>query len=534
MTGLVKLMPTPHRFPSGSLLEWCVGIALLTAPIGACLALLLEFPLYVNAWDEETYLAWQGVDTEGLSLPGYRFAQGLVYAWHVVGLSPATFNAVMDLGVVIAIGGAWTSWQARLGLTRLECLSLTLLTLYGACLFNGANPVASYLFPYSTVAPIVSSREHYSMLFRTPNPELSIILLSAFLCVASRLSHQPFPRNMLIWLLLAVAAVVSFSHFLVPGILMACAFLMCRNLPISLPWRIALTLSAMLIIQAVLGFVLSAYWITVGQHEFYAASALQRGEVRPDSFLPHFSLASTVLATALLAEAILRTVKRGHWLGGPDAFPGQIAVVCLVASLSASNAGLFGGITFENRGWISYASTPFAVLGLCFFYIHVARRYSNRQEALRASLVTASLLSAVLAAPYYGKVFAVAVSYSLLAGDNGVGDLVADSPDQTVPENHSWGSLFAMIRAKQSVPIGSTQTTFPWFGKNAQLTERTCAALEQLEAGHFTVVITRSGEYDVQALKERIHELLKHRLAWQACTANMPQPDGPPLFLISR
>lgn len=136
-----------------------------------------EVFVFVNGWDEETYLSWQGVLGARNDL-GY-FVLHLYSVLHEADLSGAMQNLLSDtLFPLMTVLLVMQSFRLR-GVEAVRAFAYAVLVLFSSTLFNYANPVIkSLLGAYDATAFLMAGWELYPSLLRTPNPQLSYFLLA--------------------------------------------------------------------------------------------------------------------------------------------------------------------------------------------------------------------------------------------------------------------------------------------------------------------------------------------------------------------
>lgn len=133
--------------------------------------------VFVNGWDEETYLTWQGAI-------GSRNEVGYLILWpyslmHGLGMSGAMQNFWSDMILPLASVGLVTSALYRFGMSPAKAYAFAVLILFSSTLFNHANPVVSYLLgDLDGQALFMSGWELYPSILRTPNPQASYFLIA--------------------------------------------------------------------------------------------------------------------------------------------------------------------------------------------------------------------------------------------------------------------------------------------------------------------------------------------------------------------
>lgn len=136
-----------------------------------------EVFVFVNGWDEETYLSWQGVLGARSDL-GY-FVLYPYSLLHEAGLSGAMQNLLSDtLFPLLTVLLVMQSFRLR-GVEAARAFAYAVLVLFSSTLFNYANPVIKGLLgEYDGTAFLMAGWELYPSLLRTPNPQLSYFVLA--------------------------------------------------------------------------------------------------------------------------------------------------------------------------------------------------------------------------------------------------------------------------------------------------------------------------------------------------------------------
>ena len=144
--------------------------------------------VFVNGWDEETYLSWQGVLGQK-NKPGY-FSLYLYWVLHQIGLSPAIQNLISDtLFFPLTLYFIFLSLK-RINFGGERALSYAMIICLSSVLFNYANPLVSYILgPYEGHAMLMAGHEYYPTILRTPNPQVSYFLLALSVYGFLRLSR---------------------------------------------------------------------------------------------------------------------------------------------------------------------------------------------------------------------------------------------------------------------------------------------------------------------------------------------------------
>ncbi|MFN3715747.1 MAG: hypothetical protein ACK4R8_03365, partial [Thiobacillus sp.] len=199
---------------------------LLAAALMVLLAYLLpewaafarsEVFVFVNGWDEETYLSWQGV-LGGRNDPGY-FILHLYGLLHEAGLSGAVQNLLSDTIFPLLTVLLVMQSLRRLGVEAVRAFAYAVLVLFSSTLFNYANPVVKGLLgEYDGTAFLMAGWEMYPSILRTPNPQMSYFLLA--LAVYAWLRWRRFWLLLLPLPLLYYFVAVPYAFLLVMAVAM--------------------------------------------------------------------------------------------------------------------------------------------------------------------------------------------------------------------------------------------------------------------------------------------------------------------------
>jgi len=141
---------------------------------------------YVNAWDEETYLSYQSA-VNSMRTPGYFFSSTFVFLMHEMGISGGAQNLLLDVIVPLAILFLATAAFSHFGIGKSKALFYSLILVFGSVLFNRANPAINSIVSRD-LPHLVSALENYPSILRSPNPQLSylLIVICSYLAIRRR------------------------------------------------------------------------------------------------------------------------------------------------------------------------------------------------------------------------------------------------------------------------------------------------------------------------------------------------------------
>lgn len=171
--------------------------------------------IYVNAWDEETYLSYQGA-IASLTTPGYWASGAIVYGLQHLGLSGGEVNILFDCLLTPATFLLLVYILRQLNVGLGQALVYSVIILFAPILFNFGNPLISHLtreygiFGYGW--------EYYQSALRTPEPQLSYFFVA--LALAGYIKTKK-----VFWLFVPLPLLyfyvgIAYAYFLVGGCLL--------------------------------------------------------------------------------------------------------------------------------------------------------------------------------------------------------------------------------------------------------------------------------------------------------------------------
>jgi len=174
-----------------------------------------EYYAYTNAWDEETYLSYQGA--LGMrNAPGYFFSSYCVLLMHELGISGGAQNFLLDLVVPIFVFLLAVGALSHYGVDKSRSLFCASILVFGSVFFNQSNPLVFWIVS-KNLPHLTSALECYPSILRTPNPQLGYLLIAlfGFLAVKKKALYLLLiPLPFLYWSLAIPYAFILFSLFL--------------------------------------------------------------------------------------------------------------------------------------------------------------------------------------------------------------------------------------------------------------------------------------------------------------------------------
>ncbi len=146
--------------------------------------------IFVNAWDEETYLTYQGA-LGSLSGPGYFMGAILTLLFQELNVSGAIQNLISDtifpILTLYFIYKIFIFYQVQ----KIDAFAFSSLILFSSVLFNHANPLISSIF-LREINMFMAGFENYLSILRTPEPQLSYLILSIFVFLFIKTNKKIF------------------------------------------------------------------------------------------------------------------------------------------------------------------------------------------------------------------------------------------------------------------------------------------------------------------------------------------------------
>jgi len=133
--------------------------------------------IYVNAWDEETYLTYQAA--LGLSTrPSHFTASLFTLFFQKIGISGSIQNLVFDFILIPIITILLYKILLKFKINHFYAFVFSIIILFSSVLFNYSNPWLVEIFPIRNIQFMMFGYESYASILRTPNPQLSYLLVS--------------------------------------------------------------------------------------------------------------------------------------------------------------------------------------------------------------------------------------------------------------------------------------------------------------------------------------------------------------------
>jgi len=146
--------------------------------------------IYVNAWDEETYMTYQGA-LGTLKEPGYFPASFITLFFQRIGISGSMQNLIFDLVLIPIMTLLLYKVLLKFKIDHFYAFVFTVIILFSSVLFNYSNPWLVEIFPIRDIRFLMFGYESYATVLRSPNPQLSYLLVVLAIYIFQK-NHKNF------------------------------------------------------------------------------------------------------------------------------------------------------------------------------------------------------------------------------------------------------------------------------------------------------------------------------------------------------
>jgi len=399
---------------------------------------------YVNGSDEQLYLTYQGA----LSLLGYRtrlLSSYLVKLLHDVGLSGAVINLVFDVVtpllllavVAVAIKRLWGETHA---------VAYSWLMVFGQVLFNQSNPLLEGLLPDFRYQDTfwVSAFEGFAPYIRTPEPQLSYLLMAAMLLVYLFVHRRLYVFFLPIPLLYD-SVLLGYCYLLGVACLIGVNGVTLKLAP---GWRLTLLACGLAAIGLSFGI-----W-AADQMGLFKSLATMATHYRHT----HMPALSANLLFSLAAWTLAQAVGRA----GRPAKLEAAALATLCLQLFISNHQIISGVSIFPQG----IQSTWGTMGSAFLLYYLVRslvrfrRFSGWSVFYAASFLSLFSINNSQGMRFWDGTYRLDIGHDISEAD--LADLRAN------PFNHISATQFlkayiGLAYPRQLLPLFSHQYFFPWF-----------------------------------------------------------------------
>lgn len=402
--------------------------------------------VFVNGWDEETYLSWQGV-LGARNDPGYFVLH--LYGWlHQLGIPGAVQNLLSDTAFPIASAVLVTATLRHFGIEARRAIAYAVLILFSSTLFNYANPVVKALLgSYDGSAFMMAGWELYPSILRTPNPQVSYFLIA--------LATYAWARWRRDWLLLLPLPLLYY-FVAVPycAILLMVAVLRWYwnrfERVVGVPALVVVAISVWLVMATGAAILFSLMGYMEPDHWFR-----QDPWLFIPTYKPQMPLALVGFSLIYLTLVFYKTINYSHRLH--NAF-----WLLVLAALATVNLHIVTGFMLAQKNYYDYGLS--IVFGLLL--VSVIECVSNRKLAdfMLGTLLVATLIPTLASHIYFHK-RAVAISARAAV----IEPAVLDDPLHALIVDREVSSRMAYANARMLAPPFSYQYYFPFIERQCSL-----------------------------------------------------------------
>lgn len=308
---------------------------------------------FTNAWDEESYLTMHGLWGRMFELGNFPL-MGL-FLLSKAGMSGANINLFSDLFFIPIT--AYFLFQIFKNLndsdSRFLISSAVIISIFSCLFINCANPLLMSLNVPHRLTLIVSGREPYLSIQRSPNPQISYCLI-AIACFFS-------VRKKLIWPLFIIMPLLYYFT-LIPY-----AFIVCALAPF-LSKKVNWSIKNALISSVIFYFLFSIGLIAL--YQFYIKNSgliLNSGGFETER---HFFIPAALFMN-LVAILIRALTLRSNLSGMARDKIFVVLVLFAMTSLCATNFQLISGWYFFMKNIQDYAVNPIACVALALAIVSI-------------------------------------------------------------------------------------------------------------------------------------------------------------------
>ncbi len=403
-----------------------------------------EVFVFVNGWDEETYLSWQGV--LGAQNDFGYFILHLYGLLHEAGLSGAMQNLLSDtLFPLLTVLLVAQSFRLR-GVEAVRAFAYAVLVLFSSTLFNYANPVIKGLLgEYDGTAFLMAGWELYPSLLRTPNPQLSYFLLA--LAVYAWLRWRRFWLLLLPLPLLYYFVAVPYAFLIAVGVALP---VMRRVLPLP-AWK-AMAVSAVAV------YVLMALG-AVGLFTLAGFYDPDNWVVRNAWVFAQTRMPQLPLALLFVLPVILMLWRFGQLDSGRR--QGRNLLILLLSAVASVNLHVVTGFMLSQKNYYDYGlSILFGLMLVALLEWVKDRRLAD--WALVLLLVITAIPTLASHLYFYQRATAISAKAAPIIDEVRHDSLHAVIPDLEV------SSRMAYSTARLLAPPFSYQYYFPFIEKQCR------------------------------------------------------------------
>lgn len=330
--------------------------------------------IYVNAWDEETYLSYQGA-LGALKIPGYWTSGAVVYLLQNLGLSGGDINVMFDC-LITPLTFLLLAWGlGTLGIEKKRALIYSIIILFTPILFNFGNPLIKTLFTRS-YGLLGYGWEPYQSILRTPEPQLSFFLVA--LAMAGYLKTKKIILLFAPLPFLYFYVAISYGYFLVGYYLLTrVRFFSAR----ARTQRIVLT-SLLSYLMIAVGFSIFD-WLFLSKDAFIVAT--------PNTYIAsHVPVIPISGIVTLVLLAVQTRLSRRHEI--PERSHNAAQLFVTLSLFLICNIHVFSGIMLSYKNYMDYSTSLIGGAGIVIF-LDFLKKNNIKNSNLACGLVVLYILN---------------------------------------------------------------------------------------------------------------------------------------------
>ncbi|KQZ78528.1 hypothetical protein [Pseudomonas sp. Root562] len=398
--------------------------------------------IYVNAWDEETYLSYQGAHGS-LSIPGYWTSGGIVYALQNLGFSGGEINIIFDCLLTPVTFSLIFFILRYLKVESSQALIYGVVILFSPILFNFGNPLLSgFTREYGILG---YGWEYYQSALRTPEPQLSYFFV--VLAVAGYLKTRKISFLFAVVPLLYFYVGVPYAYFLVSGLILLYSKFIERSLDFL---RVGIICIISYLVVSI-GFIVFDF-LFLSKDVFI--TGIPQGYIK--THVPVFPVSAGLMFFFLLVERAILS---------PEAFKKSKQVhaqlYVAISIFFICNLHMISGVMLSYKNYLDYSTGLIAGVGIVIFLDFL--RCHSIKWANAVCFVSVSLIL-YLTFKAYGFSFS-AMEYNFFRGlqFNSIEEYEAatDDPMSTIIQDSDLAAKLPYSVPKMTAPLFSYQYNYP-------------------------------------------------------------------------
>lgn len=418
--------------------------------------------MYTNAWDEETYLTLQ-MAMHRYAQYGYFLGSAITSFAQSIGISGSIQNLLFDSLIVPLI--AYTIFRSfvKFNVNSGRAIWYSAVVLFCSGIFNYSNPIILEIYGGARhVSTIMPGWESYASILRTPEPQLSYLLISFTIVIWAKYRKWYILLAPIPFLYFFVALGYCFSITVVVLMKVFPSFFNSKSSEPAVVFnKIILFPSVIAYILCVLGFIFASNIIELSSGKNLTEIINKVVESRdiniPIAFLFVFPFISFLYIN--------------HIKGKNIGFEGLFSIYIGLSILFLANVHVLTGFTVSYKNIHDYSLSIMAGLVLCFFF---ESSYKNNLINVRViSLVKWLLLLSILALVLRSAGFqATKLSYRIYVGGTVTKkelELIRNDPLRAIIPDGGFSAKIGYANSGMPLPPFSYQYYFlPYDAENLE------------------------------------------------------------------